>query len=173
MTFRQILAQYNPVKNKDSLNGLLAMIEKNFGVFSPDMELDIKSIIVNEKVLDYFNRIIHEAHPVLEHDKKKPAKNVLKTKEKKSPKTSNKKAISSKELSFSHDMDTRIEKGKSRGKWDLPDYVLRRLVKNGRDYSKESIASQAKNIRLSEREKFEANRVRMISVPMGGQNKKY
>ncbi len=172
MTFRQILAQYNPVKNKDSLNGLLAMIEKNFGVFSPDMELDIKSIIANEKVLDYFNRIIHEAHPVLEHDKAKPAKNVQKAKEKKRPKFSNKKATTSKELSFSHDME-RIENGKSRGKWDLPDYVLRRLVKNGRDYSKESIASQAKNIRLSEREKFEANRVRIISVPMGGQNKKY
>ena len=45
MTFRQIIAQYSPIICKNQLNSLLAAVERNFGVFSPDMELDIRSII--------------------------------------------------------------------------------------------------------------------------------
>lgn len=70
MTFRQIIAQYSPVDSKNKLNSLLAAVERNFGVFSPDMELDIRSIIKDNDVEEYFDRIIHEDHPKLEYDKK-------------------------------------------------------------------------------------------------------
>ena len=62
MTFRQIIAQYSPIICKNQLNSLLAAVERNFGVFSPDMELDIRSIIKDNDVEEYFDRIIHEDH---------------------------------------------------------------------------------------------------------------
>ena len=49
MTFRQIVAQYSPVDCKNKLNDLLAAVERNFGVFSPDMELDIKASISKKR----------------------------------------------------------------------------------------------------------------------------
>ena len=73
MTFRQIIAQFSPVDCKNKLNDLLAMVERNFGVFSPDMELDIRAIISKDEIIDYFDRIIHEAHPMLEHDQVQPS----------------------------------------------------------------------------------------------------
>ena len=83
MTFRQIIAQYSPIICKNQLNSLLAAVERNFGVFSPDMELDIRSIIKDNDVEEYFDRIIHEDHPKLEYDKKtnvpplKKGKNIM------------------------------------------------------------------------------------------------
>ena len=59
MTFRQIIAQFSPVDCKNKLNDLLAMVERNFGVFSPDMELDIRAIISKDEIINYFDRIIH------------------------------------------------------------------------------------------------------------------
>ena len=55
MTFRQILAQFSPVDSKNKLNDLLAMVERNFGVFSQDMELDIRATISKEEIKDYFD----------------------------------------------------------------------------------------------------------------------
>ncbi len=69
MNFRQIIATYSPIKSKSELNKVLALVERNFGVFSPDMELDIRSVIVGEDILNYFDRIIHDPNPHLEYDK--------------------------------------------------------------------------------------------------------
>ncbi len=69
MTFKDILVRYNPIISKNQLNKILALTERNFGVFSRDMELDIRSIIKNIDVEEYFDRIIHEEHPKLEYDK--------------------------------------------------------------------------------------------------------
>ena len=71
MNFRQILLKHNPIDSKNKLNKLLAEVERNFGVFSRDMELDIRTSISSSVVLDYFDRIIHEEHPQLEHDDEK------------------------------------------------------------------------------------------------------
>lgn len=71
MTFKEILVKFNPITSKNQLNSILALTERNFGVFSPDMELDIRSIIKNIEVEEYFDRIIHEEHPKLEYDKKR------------------------------------------------------------------------------------------------------
>jgi hypothetical protein len=68
MNFRQILAKYSQIDCKNKLNDLLAEVERSFGVFSRDMELDIRSIISVPEVVDYFDRIIHEQHPQLEYD---------------------------------------------------------------------------------------------------------
>lgn len=76
MTFKEILVKFNPITSKNQLNKILAMTERNFGVFSPDMELDIRSIINNIEVIEYFDRIIHEEHPKLEYDKKPEIPNV-------------------------------------------------------------------------------------------------
>ena len=67
MNFRQIISQFTPVDCKNKLNDLLASVERNFGVFSPDMELDIRSIISKDEVIEYFDRIIHESNPVIEY----------------------------------------------------------------------------------------------------------
>lgn len=85
MTFKEILLKFNPIKRKNDLNEILALTERKFGVFSPDMELDIRSIISNPNVEDYFDRIIHEEYPKLEYDdapkkfNNKPEKKILKT----------------------------------------------------------------------------------------------
>lgn len=71
MTFKEILVKFNPITSKNQLNSILALTERNFGVFSPDMELDIRSIIKDIEVEEYFDRIIHEEHPKLEYDKKR------------------------------------------------------------------------------------------------------
>ena len=182
MTFREIIIQYTPIQNKNSLNDLLALVERNFGVFSKDMELDIRAIITNADVVSYFDRIIHEEHPHLEYDKEKPTSkktmtpaDIEENKRKKKEKKAKKKMKSevNSELTFTHDTTKHNHKGHTRAKWDFPNYVLQRLAKNGRDYSKESVASQVRQTHLSDREKWEANRVHIIYVPMGGQNKKY
>ena len=69
MTFKQILIKYNSIISKNQLNEILALTERNFGVFSRDMELDIRSLIKNPEVVEYFDRIIHEERPKLEYDK--------------------------------------------------------------------------------------------------------
>lgn len=68
MNFRQILVNHYPIDSKNKLNDLLADVERNFGVFSIDMELDIRTSITSDTVVDYFDRIIHEEHPKLEYD---------------------------------------------------------------------------------------------------------
>lgn len=82
MTFKEILVRYNPIISKNQLNKILALTERNFGVFSPDMELDIRSIIKNIEVEEYFDRIIHEEHPKLEYDKMPDVPTVKKGKNK-------------------------------------------------------------------------------------------
>lgn len=44
MTFKQILIKYNSIISKNQLNEILALTERYFGVFSRDMELDIRSL---------------------------------------------------------------------------------------------------------------------------------
>ena len=88
MIFKQIIIKYNPIDSKNKLNKLLAEVERHFGVFSRDMELDIRTSITSSVVLDYFDRIIHEEHPRLEHDdekkKDKSAKTIVETNKKES-----------------------------------------------------------------------------------------
>ena len=189
MTFRQIIAQYLPVDCKNKLNSLLAAVERNFGVFSPDMELDIRSIITLPEVVGYFERIIHEAHPKLEYDKvkptqKKPKQNnptvndeeLLTRLEKKKRKKEAKKIAKKNPLS-----PVTMEKddyGKSMS-FERPvhlsktDRMLRQLAKNGRDYSTPTLESQISRSRKSEGKERPNQWLKIVSVPMGGQNKKH
>lgn len=50
----------------------------------------------------------------------------------------------------------------------VPDWALKKLARNGRDYSKKTIASEVHKLA-----KGKPNRMHVISIPMGGQNKKY
>ena len=129
MNFRQILANYNPIDCKNKLNKLLAEVERNFGVFSPDMELDIRSIISIPEVVDYFDRIIHESHPVLEHDKEKlsPTSQRNGNEEKKKRKNDAKKKAKKNPLSLWIRIFTGILKHQS-GPCDYP--KLTRCLKN-------------------------------------------
>ena len=81
MNFRQILVKYNPIDCKNKLNKLLAEVERNFGVFSMDMELDILAGITKDEVKDYFARIIHDPHPKLEHDQVVTTPNIQESKQ--------------------------------------------------------------------------------------------
>ena len=187
MTFRQIVAQYSPVDCKNKLNDMLAAVERNFGVFSPDMELDIKANISKNDVVDYFERIIHEAHPVLEYDvdkkttpksKKKsaPEEETPKQKLRRERKEAKKKAKREKErqqIKAIQEDVKRMKESHQYGRYEVPDFALRRLVKNGRDYSKPSLESQVSRSRESNGKVKPRQWVSIVSVPMGGQNKKY
>ena len=81
MNFRQILLKHNPIDSKNKLNKLLAEVERNFGVFSRDMELDILAGITKDEVKDYFARIIHDPHPKLEHDQVATSPNIQESKQ--------------------------------------------------------------------------------------------
>ena len=188
MTFRQIISQYSPVDCKNKLNELLAAVERNFGVFSPDMELDIRSIITVPVVTDYFDRIIHEAHPVLEYDeiKEKPhqPKNA-KTKPRPQELTPRQKVRKARKEALKlakkeRDREQRkaireeeIRKSKRAGKLSKTDYALKQLAKNGRDYSKPTLESQVSRARLSEDKDRPKQWMKIVSVPMGGMNKKH
>lgn len=192
MTFRQILAQYSPVDCKNKLNKLLAAVERNFGVFSADMELDIRSIISVQEVVDYFDRIIHEDHPKLEYDK--PNKNdqpssspnrqipeglLLEREEKRFRKLrKNEKKKKGKKNSLSpvimrvdeHGSDTSLKHPVHHSKTDK---MLKALAKSERDYSKPTLESQVSKSRKAEGKDRPKQWLKIVSVPMGGQNKKY
>ena len=180
MTFRQIIAQYSPVDSKNKLNDLLAEVERNFGVFSADMELDIRSIISKDEVKDYFDRIIHEPYPKLEYDeiKKQPKtpkkgntpvpetpKQRLRRKRKEALKREKREKARQQGIAI-HEAFKRNNETQQDGKTVVPDFALRKLAKNGRDYSKPSLGSQINGIDKPRQW------VSIISIPMGGMNKK-
>ena len=190
MTFRQIIAQFSPVDCKNKLNDLLAMVERNFGVFSPDMELDIRAIISKDEIIDYFDRIIHEAHPMLEHDQVQPSPKSQKTKgsklteeeiaarklEKKRRKKEAKKLAKKNPLSpVTMDKDDygKAKAAKRPIRLSRTDKMLQELAKNGRDYSKPTLESQISRARIAEGKDRQKPGLKIVSVPMGGQNKKY
>ena len=173
MTFKEIITQFTSIKGKNDLNKLLAMVERNFGVFSRDMELDIRAVISSQEVVDYFDRIIHEEHPKLEYDEVRTPKKTQNANDTEVKKTKKKKKWTvNEELLYSHEIARSNEK-KGDNNTLKSKHALSKLAKSKRDYSKETWASGVKKIKLSDKEKWEANKVHIISIPMGGQNKKY
>ena len=186
MTFRQIIAQYSPVDCKNKLNDLLALVERNFGVFSPDMELDIRAVISKDEVKDYFDRIIHEAYPELEYDeiKKQPKspknKNIptqetpkqrLRRKRKEAMKRAKREKARQQGIAIREAEKNR--ENQQDGNSIVPDFAMKRLAKNGRDYSKPSLGSKINRSRQSNGKEKPREWVSIIYTPMGGQNKKY
>lgn len=53
------------------------------------------------------------------------------------------------------------------------DKMLQELAKNGRDYSKPTLESQISRARITDGKDRQEPWVKIVSVPMGGQNKKY
>ena len=167
MTFRQITAQYSPVDCKNKLNKLLAEVERNFGVFSKDMELDILAVITKDEVKDYFARIIHDPNPKLEYDQEETSSKSQEAKRKKKAKKNPLSPVT---------MD-RDDYGKSpvsyqSARLSKTDKMLRELAKNGRDYSKPTLESQISKSRQAEGKERPKQWLKIISIPMGGQNKK-
>lgn len=151
------------------------MVERYFGVFSRDMELDIRAVISSQEVVDYFDRIIHEEQPKLEYDKAgtpKKTQNANDTEVKNPKKKKKKKWNVNEELLYSHEIARSKEKNGDDNTLESS-RALSKLAKSERDYSKETWASRVKKIKLSDKEKWKANKVHIISIPMGGQNKKY
>ena len=167
MNFKQILLKHNPIDSKNKLNKLLAEVERNFGVFSRDMELDIWAVITKDEVKDYFARIIHDPNPKLEHDQEETSSKSQEAKRKKKAKKNPLSPIT---------MD-RDDYGKSSVPYQpvrlsKTDKMLRELAKNGRDYSKPTLESQISKSRQAEGKERPKPWLKIISIPMGGQNKK-
>jgi hypothetical protein len=53
------------------------------------------------------------------------------------------------------------------------DKMLRELAKNGRDYSKPTLESQISRSRQAEGKERPMQWLKIVSIPMGGQNKKH
>ena len=53
------------------------------------------------------------------------------------------------------------------------DKILQELAKNRRDYSKPTLESQISRARIAEGKDRQKPWLKIVSVPMGGQNKKY
>ena len=166
MTFRQILSQYSSITSKNQLNKLLAEVERNFGVFSRDMELDIRANISVPVIIEYFDRIIHDEHPKLEHDKQ--------VSEKKSHSRSSCKQIPKikgiKPITYGKELEE-LNKKRSNEQKDIS--ILKKLAKNGRDYSKPTLESELNSKRDSDRKENKRQWVKIVSIPMGGMNKKH
>ena len=141
MNFRQILLKHKPIESKNKLNKLLAEVERNFGVFSIDMELDIRASISSSVVLDYFERIIHEEHPRLEYDVEKGIneKAIVETNKKESvskgidtninpPKTKKKKKINKLKKILSIDETVEIAKKKTEQSSDFMKITTYKMV---------------------------------------------
>ena len=190
MTFRQIIAQFSPVDCKNKLNDLLAMVERNFGVFSPDMELDIRATISKDDIKDYFDRIIHEAHPKLEYDQVMTSPKSRKSKgsklteeeiaarklEKKRRKKEAKKIAKKNPpspVTMEKDDYGNTKASNRSVRLSKTDKMLQELAKNGRDYSKPTLESQISRARIAEGKDRQKPWLKIVSVPMGGQNKKY
>ncbi len=181
MTFRQILAQFNPIETKNSLNDLLALIERNFGVFSPDMELDIKAIISKPEVEEYFLRIIHEAHPQLEYDKPASSKENRQKKalpldeiqkKKQKPKAKKEKKESEKQKRR-RELKEFEESMKGKTKEEIIAANKARVAKfhPEPDMTRYS-TTYMKSLRKLEHEKSQRRiYVSIVSIPMGGLNK--
>lgn len=173
MNFRQILLKHNPLDSKNKLNKLLAEVERNFGVFSRDMELDILAGITKDEVKDYFARIIHDPHPKLEHDQVVTTPNSQDSKQRE--KGLKKKAKKNFLSPITMDRD---DYGKSPVPYQpvrlsKTDKMLRELAKNGRDYSKPTLESQISRSRQAEGKERPMQWLKIVSIPMGGQNKKH
>ncbi len=173
MNFRQILLKHNPIDSKNKLNKLLAEVERNFGVFSMDMELDIWAGITKDEVKDYFARIIHDPHPKLEHDQVVTTPNSQDSKQRE--KGLKKKAKKNFLSPITMDRD---DYGKSPVPYQpvrlsKTDKMLRELAKNGRDYSKPTLESQISRSRQAEGKERPMQWLKIVSIPMGGQNKKH
>ena len=168
MNFRQILSKHNPIDCKNKLNKLLAEIERNYGVFSKDMELDILAVITKDEVKDYFARIIHDPNPKLEHDQEVTSSKSQEAKRKKKAKKNPISPVT---------MD-RDDYGKSQVPYQpvqlsKTDKMLRELAKNNRDYSKPTLESQISKSRHAEGKERPKQWLKIVSIPMGGQNKKH
>lgn len=173
MNFRQILLKHNPIDSKNKLNKLLAEVERNFGVFSRDMELDILAGITKDEVKDYFARIIHDPHPKLEHDQVVTTPNSQDSKQRE--KGLKKKAKKNFLSPITMDRD---DYGKSPVPYQpvrlsKTDKMLRELAKNGRDYSKPTLESQISRSRQAKGKERPMQWLKIVSIPMGGQNKKH
>lgn len=173
MNFRQILLKHNPIDSKNKLNKLLAEVERNFGVFSRDMEFDILAGITKDEVKDYFARIIHDPHPKLEHDQVVTTPNSQDSKQRE--KGLKKKAKKNFLSPITMDRD---DYGKSPVPYQpvrlsKTDKMLRELAKNGRDYSKPTLESQISRSRQAEGKERPMQWLKIVSIPMGGQNKKH
>ena len=55
----------------------------------------------------------------------------------------------------------------------VKDAIEKELARNGRDYSKPTLESQLSKSRISEGKDRQKPWLKIVSVPMGGQNKKY
>lgn len=173
MNFRQILLKHNPIDSNNKLNKLLAEVERNFGVFSRDIELDILAGITKDEVKDYFARIIHDPHPKLEHDQVVTTPNSQDSKQRE--KGLKKKAKKNFLSPITMDRD---DYGKSPVPYQpvrlsKTDKMLRELAKNGRDYSKPTLESQISRSRQAEGKERPMQWLKIVSIPMGGQNKKH
>ena len=189
MTFRQIIAQFSPVDSKNKLNDLLAMVERNFGVFSQDMELDIRATISKDDIKDYFDRIIHEANLKLEYDQVKTspksqlskgsklteeeiaARKLEKKRRKKAKKIAKKNSLTPVTMEKDDYGNTKASNRSVR--LSKTDKILQELAKNRRDYSKPTLESQISRARIAEGKDRQKPWLKIVSVPMGGQNKKY
>ena len=186
MTFRQIIAQFSPVDSKNKLNDLLAMVERNFGVFSQDMELDIRATISKDDIKDYFDRIIHEANPKLEYDQVKTSSKsqmsngskltdeeiaARKLEKKRKKKKAKKNSLTP--VTMERDDYGSTKASKRPVRLSKTDKMLQELARNGRDYSKPTLESQISKARIAEGKDRQKPWLKIVSVPMGGQNKKY
>jgi hypothetical protein len=165
MNFRQILLKHNPIDSKNKLNKLLAEVERNFGVFSRDMELDILAGITKDEVKEYFARIIHDPHPKLEYDSIQSKGSKLSEEKKEVRKKAKRNPLSP----ITMDRD---DYGKSPARLPQTDKMLRELAKNGRDYSRPTLESQISKSRQVEGKERPKQWIKIVSIPMGGMNKR-
>lgn len=193
MNFRQIIAAYSPIKSKNELNKVLALVERNFGVFSLDMELDIRSVIVGEEVLNYFDRIIHDPNPHLEHDNpnsfSNPKLTAKETEEKRKKKA--KKKEKKERLLYSNDISKKMLRNRNINKMiqcssstplskeEAEDRKKKQEVpitpsSNDKDKSSYAWLNKAKN-EIKKRKELEQKKshVSIIYTPMGGMNKRH
>ena len=172
MNFRQILLNHNPIDSKNKLNNLLAEVERNFGVFSPDMELDIRAVISKNEVKEYFDRIIHDPHPKLEHDQVATSPNIQESKQRTHKSKQRKKGLKKSTLELEDERranktkEELIAANRSRVGSYHPNPVFKTST---------SIAKARRKIEEEKemKERMKGYRISIISIPMGGQNKKH
>ena len=173
MNFRQILLKHNPIDCKNKLNKVLAEVERNFGVFSRDMELDILAGITKDEVKDYFARIIHDPHPKLEHDQVVTTPNSQESKQRKQKSKQRKKGLKKSTLELED--ERRANKTKE-------ELIAANRSKVGSYHPNPDFKSTPTSIAQARRkieeekemkESMKGHRISIISIPMGGQNKKH
>lgn len=192
MNFRQIISAYNPIKSKSELNKLLALVERNFGVFSLDMELDIRSIIDGEEVQNYFDRIIHDPNPHLEYDKpktlpkqKNKTKEIEENRKNKAKKKGGKMDVLSRGSSYNplksridnkllqYSAFTPLTREEAKAKKEKQELTI---TPSSEDKNKSSFAwlnKARKEIKRKKELEQKKSHVSIIYTPMGGMNKRH